>query len=229
MSITTVEEARAAAGARPERAAAALVLTLAGLLGLATSREGAWNPVAELAWLALAAPALGVLAGGLALRRWALLPPSLWGLGLVLAARGRPDLSALDGALAAAGLYGLGAGLGAGCAARPWRAAGATLLVTGLLAALPGGGGALERPWPPRVAARLLDLSPVTLVLECAGLDWMRHPATYGPAGTMDIGPELRSAWRGSGAALAILLAGGASVLAGGALAARRSARLRQG
>lgn len=36
----------------------------------------------------------------------------------------------------------------------------------------------------PERAALLLDLSPATLAFEVAGVDWMRHPAVYEPAGT---------------------------------------------
>jgi hypothetical protein len=48
----------------------------------------------------------------------------------------------------------------------------------------------------------------VAVVLECGGLDFMRHPEVYGPVGTMDFGPELRSAWRAPGAAVPLLLLG---------------------
>jgi hypothetical protein len=51
---------------------------------------------------------------------------------------------------------------------------------------------------PPALAARLLDLSPVTLLAECSGLDWMRHPAVYAPAGAADIDPATRVAFSGA-------------------------------
>ena len=71
------------------------------------------------------------------------------------------------------------------------------LLVLGALLSSLASLGGLWRgvPWPPEVAARLLDLSPVTLTAESAGVDWMRHSFVYEAAGTASIGPELRSAW----------------------------------
>jgi hypothetical protein len=45
---------------------------------------------------------------------------------------------------------------------------------------------------PPPVEARLLDLSPATLVEECAGIDWTRNPVIYDAAGSADIDPSLR-------------------------------------
>ncbi len=81
-------------------------------------------------------------------------------------------------------------------------------------------------PWPPGVAARLLDLSPRTFVMEIAGFDWMRDPSVYESVGTDRIPPSLRppygqgapggpaggpqgaSAWRLAVAVLPVLVVG---------------------
>ncbi|HJP00281.1 MAG TPA: hypothetical protein QF764_00755 [Planctomycetota bacterium] len=185
-----------------------LILSSAGLAGLLPSRAGDLDPVALLAWLALVSTGLGILAGAWLPRVTALLVLLPWwaavhGIGLN---SGLPDPSGAWWAVA--GLFTLGWGVGLVCRRSAMRAAGAAFLLCGLLTALPGGGGELARPWSPPVAARLLDLSPVAVVLECGGLDFMRHPEVYGPAGTMDFGPELRSAWRAPGAAVPLLLLG---------------------
>lgn len=90
-----------------------------------------------------------------------------------------------------------------------------------------GGWGILRPvpPWSPEVAARLLDLSPMTLLMESAGVDWMRHPAIYEAAGTDRIGPGLRSVFRGPVAGSATLLVGCAT-LAAHALHRRRGLQL---
>ncbi|MHC4378314.1 MAG: hypothetical protein ACYS26_17060, partial [Planctomycetota bacterium] len=84
----------------------------------------------------------------------------------------------------AARIGGLPASLGLALA---WTALGA------LLIALPGRGerapaGAVgPAGWAqgtPERAALLLDLSPASWAFEVAGVDWMRHPAVYDPAGT---------------------------------------------
>ncbi|MDP6538298.1 MAG: hypothetical protein QF903_04550 [Planctomycetota bacterium] len=200
-----------------------VVLSCAGLLGLAPSRGATFDPVAVLAWAALSAPALGVLAGALLPATTAPLVCLPWwpavSAASLRAGAALPDPTGAWWALA--GLFGLGWGAGRLSGRHAVRLACAALLLTGLLACLPGGGGRLARPWPPRVAARLLDLSPVAVVTECAGLDFMRHPEVYGPVGTMDIGPQLRGPWRAPVAAPSLLLLGAA--LAG--LARLRAAR----
>lgn len=202
----------------PPRPAVVLgILSAVGLGGLAPSRGAGLDPAALLTWLALAATALGVLAGAWLPRATALLVTLPWWAAVEGLGRRAPGaLPDPTGAWwAAAGLFTLG--WGAGCLWRHGavRIAGAALLISGLLAALPSGGGRLAQPWPPGAAARLLDLSPVAIVLECGGLDFMRHPAVYGPVGTMDIGPELRAPWRATTAAVPLLLLGAA--LAGAA------------
>jgi len=69
-------------------------------------------------------------------------------------------------------------------------------------------------PWSPEVASWLLDLSPETLLMESAGVDWMRHPAVYEAAGTDRIGPGLRAVFVGPVAGSATLLVGCAATAA---------------
>jgi hypothetical protein len=67
-----------------------------------------------------------------------------------------------------------------------------------------------QRVWAeraPRAAALLLDASPATLLTECAGLDWMRHRATYHPAGT-DWYSDLRAPYRGALASTSVFVLG---------------------
>jgi len=108
--------------------------------------------------------------------------------------------SALDGASAAAG----------------------GLLVVALLAGIPGRAGLSPTGFAqgdPGLGSLLLDLSPLTLAFECAGMDWQTHPAVYGPAGTDWFSGERRP-WRAGVAAPIALVLG-----CGAALAAARRAR----
>jgi hypothetical protein len=113
---------------------------------------------------------------------------------------------------AIAGLFSIGFALGSFSSRSAWRTAGLVLLVNALLCALPLSGGFLRDHPPAAVNARLLDVSPATLVVECSGVDWMRHPAIYDAATTSDIDPILRSAYDGR-------LAGGLVFVVGCALA----------
>ncbi len=103
----------------------------------------------------------------------------------------------------------------AAAAGRTWVQRGAAALALLALGAglhgLAVRGGLGRAPWPPLVAARALDLSPVTLVAECAGLDWLRRPAIYGPAGADSIGPTERAPYDP-------MLAGGLALVLGCAL-----------
>jgi hypothetical protein len=98
----------------------------------------------------------------------------------------------------------------------------ACFLACGALNALAISGTWLASPLPPALAARLLDLAPATLLSECAGLDWMRHPAIYEPAGTIDIDPSLRVAWRGILAGPIVFLVGCAAAFAADRIAGRK-------
>ena len=180
------------------------------------------DPVRALAWLTLSAPVLGCLAAGTRGRLLGahLILPGACMFVLVLQDAASPATlpTPLFAAAALTGLHFFG--FGWGClfpGARPSSAA-AMALGVAVLAGLPSWGGWVRAPWSPAVAARLLDLSPVVLTQECAGVDWMRHAAVYDPVGTHSIGPDLRSPWRGA-------LAGPATLLVGCLLAAiaRRS------
>ena len=143
---------------------------------------------------------------------------ALWPLALVapaawMALVGVIDASSLHGLPAPAwagvawsGLYLVGFGIGClgkgGAVAR----AGLCLFVATLLFALSGAFGFRFAAGDHELAAWLLDLSPVTLVVECAGIDWMRHPAIYDVAG--DIPPDVRTAYRGILAGPVVLLVG---------------------
>ena len=201
---------------------ASAALLLAGLLPVALGRG---HPVTLLAWLSIVALPAGWLAGGwnLPLGRTTLAVGGLWYVGLLVSAeRGVP--APHWAALAWTGLF--VAGFGAGCLAPRRALAGAALalLLAALLVSLPGAAGLPEEPvWSPRAAARLLDLSPATLLVESAGVDWMRQPAVYGPAGADAIGPDLRMPWRGELAGPAVLLLGCALALAARYAVARRA------
>lgn len=211
-----------------------------GVLGALPLEGLGPDPVALLVWLALCAAPVGALAGGASMHAWIVAPvvPAVWSVALVAVdALSERDLPApLWAAVAWTGLFAIGFGLGRACAVASRGAAGAVtvaallLFVCAGLVALPVGGGFLAEPWPPAVAARLVDLSPATLLAECAGLDWMRHPAMYAAAGAADIDPALRGAYRGLLAAPMVLVVGCACVIGGDALARRhRSGRNRSG
>ncbi|MDP6839229.1 MAG: hypothetical protein QF724_09860 [Planctomycetota bacterium] len=159
-----------------------------------------------LIWLALVALAVGVLAGGLGLRPWPAgwAVPGSWmiALALVNSEAVRPLPTIVWGAMAWCGLFSLGLALGRWRPKWAWSASAATLAVCALASGLLTLGGLAEGGsggiWPAATGALFLDLSPVAFVTECAGLDWMRHPAVYRSGGTAHMGPEVRTAWQGS-------------------------------
>jgi hypothetical protein len=171
---------------------AALALSAAGLPGaLPVDPPGALagsDPLALAVWLALVAPACGAAAAALRSSPWpyAAVVPGAWALLLVAVDGGSErDLPTPAWAvLALAGLYYAGFAAGLAARRRAWLAAETALVVAAGLVALPLAPGAIGSPWPPAIAAATLDLSPATLVAECAGVDWMRHPAVYAAAGT---------------------------------------------
>lgn len=168
-------------------------------LGPADAAPATVRPLG-LAWLGLIAPTCGALAASAGPA--ALAVPLVW---LALAA----SLGAPVSGLAAAGLFGIGVGLGLRWPASRVGVAGGLLLVSALLVALPSCAGiAGHAPWSPPTTARLLDLSPAVLIVEFAGIDWLRHPAVYGPAGGDAIGPSLRVPWSGPLAVTVLLLLG---------------------
>ncbi len=174
--------------------------TLVGALGFLLR-----DPSLALAWLAIVVVPVGWALGA---RRTpplaAGLVPFLWLVIAWLRIESAPTL-----AMAGCTWIGL---FGAGYAGGLWLPSGAVLagLVAACLSWLPGLG------WSPAVAARLLSLSPATLVIESAGFDWMRHPAVYEPVGVDAIGPRVRLPWRGKLAGPVVLLVGcGLSMAAG--------------
>lgn len=193
-----------------------------GVLGvLAPGASG--GTVFAFAWAALVAPAAGHLAGAAPGRPLRLaLPLIVWAvvLGAFVALAGAPV--SLWVAVALAGLFLLGVATGR-LAIDVWSGAALWLTLAFVLAGAALGYGQLARPLPPEWTARLLDLSPLSLVLESAGVDWMRHPAVYDTAGTLDIGPELRQAWRGMVAGPALFVVGCFALAASSACRVRRA------
>ncbi len=194
----------------------AFAIAAVGALGALPGSRSGPDPIALLAWLSLWSLPAGFAYGAAGLPLWPLAPvvPALW-MALVALVDGvsmRDLASPAWCALAFSGLFAAGVGVGRLAPRSLWLGVGALLLLCGFLAMLPAGAGVLDRPWPPRVSALLLDFSPTTLLVECAGVDWMRHPAMYDAAATADIDPSLRTAWRG-------ILAGPASFLLGCCLA----------
>ncbi|MCA8979298.1 MAG: hypothetical protein H6831_07815 [Planctomycetes bacterium] len=196
------------------------VLLVAGIAYPGAER----GSVLALAWAALAAPAAGQLAGAercADVRRFAPLLVALAVLYAFAAFTAAP-VSAWA-ALVICGLFLLGLATGRATDGR-WTGAGLWFALTLALSGAATGFGQLARPWPPELTAHLLDVSPVSLVLESAGVDWMRHPALYDPAGTLDIGPELRLAWRGKVAGPALFVVGCCALAVSSAWRARRAA-----
>jgi len=193
------------------RALGLLALVAAGipaLVGIRDDAARAWS------WLGLVAAPAGALARPLGLG--AGFVPLGW-IAVQAAALGRaPGWESL----VLLGLF--AAGWGLADPRRPAAAAGGLVLAALVLAILPSLGGLFgAAPWPPEVAARLLDLAPTTWVVESAGLDWMHHPSVYAPVGTDAMGPDVRTPLGGP-------LAGSVALLVGCALSflgARRSAR----
>jgi len=215
----------------------ALAAAVGALPALLAPRTAA--PLALIGFAACVALPLGIPLGGRAARgavglrgsfggaaRLVLLSalaPCAWWLALAMTEASRGELPSAGYAVCALyGLHAAGVALGRVLGAdRAPRAAALALVACCALALAPSRAGQGEPELArraPRLASLLLDLSPVTLVLECAGLDWMRHPATYHPAGT-DWYSDRRAPWR------APLAGSGALVL--GCLAAALSVRAR--
>jgi hypothetical protein len=166
------------------------------------------DSLALLAWLTLLAAPTGALYIGSSARRRssALALVAIWVV-LCWLALPRPAAAAFGstvGALSGLGL--LGAAVGRGF--RSPVTAVAACLLAGVLLTWVAPAGCLLRgaPWPPAVGAILLDLSPLSLTAESAGVDWMRHPFVYDSVGSASIGPELRSPWGGLAGPLCFVL-----------------------
>jgi len=212
--------------ALPRQLGLALCFGALGALGAIPGARGP-DPLAELCWIALVALPCGVACGALLLRPWpfAASVPALWMTALALAgvSSERTLASPLWAAPCWTGIFAAGWGLGRWSRAGV-RSVAAALCLSILLAVLPSAGAFLGRPWPPKIAARLLDLSPVSVCMEAAGVDWLRHPAVYEPAGALDIDPGLRQPFRGRLAGPALLLLG-CALAAFGAVRARAQER----
>ncbi|QDU67937.1 hypothetical protein Pla86_30250 [Planctomycetes bacterium Pla86] len=157
---------------------------------------GAPDLLALLAWLTWTGGAAGWLAGAAGVRPviGALCASAAWSLAVACAVALGPQRQVDPGLVRA--VLGLGPALGLAVAGLAWGArrptwapagATATLALTVTLCALPGRADLVERGWAerrPQLAATLLDLSPLSVAAETAGVDWMRHPSVYGPAGT---------------------------------------------
>lgn len=195
--------------------------------GLLPAGAGPMDAHAALVWCTFWVVPLGVWAGA-ARRPWLCALGAALGLALVLAALagfGARDVPSLShgGAVLLGGL-GLGVGLGSLLGRRAATAGSALVLVAVLgLSGLAVGGGLFPSPPAaerPALGAALLDLSPLTWVLESAGVDWERHPAVYGPAGT-DWFSGQRRAFQGALLGPLALLVGALAAVGGTAHAAR--------
>jgi hypothetical protein len=208
---------------------AALGFGALGSLGALPGAHGP-DPLVELAWIAIVALPSGLACGALALRPWpfAASVPALWMIALSLSGLSseRTLATPVWAALCWTGIFAAGWGIGRASGAGA-RAVAAGLALALLLCVLPSAGAFLGRPWPAAVSARLLDLSPVAACMESAGVDWLRHPAVYEPAGALDIDPGLRQPYQGGLAGPALLLLGCALAVLG-AVRARALERARR-
>ena len=197
-----------------------------GALGAIPGRAGS-DPVALLAWISILAAPAGFLCGSAGVPHLALaaLPPGAWmGLAAIVDGLSPRDLpSPAWAALAWSGLYAAGFGLGRWRSGTGFGGAAALFLLASLMAAIPIVPGTLGSPLPPPVEARLLDLSPATLVEECAGIDWTRNPVIYDAAGSADIDPSLRLPYRGPLAGPIAFVVGCLLAAAGEGIARARS------
>ena len=184
-----------------------------GALGLLGGAAGALDPVTELAWLALFAPAAGVLCGasGLAPGPFAAIVPGAWCFFLVWAdSLSERDLpTPLWAACALAGFFAAGFALGRARPASAFALAGGVLLValatSGIALELGGAEANLARSHP-RLAALALDVSPLAFVYDCAGWDWAHaNPDVYRRSGVEWF---QRAPWRGSLAGPTVLVVG---------------------
>ena len=176
-------------GLAPGAAGWADARVLFGFAVLMAAPCGAW-----LGWCGEGRPrrTLGLLSGGLAGLAAALAltrllgPPALEAPGVWVAALVPAGLLASGLALGAAACAlprGRASALGAG----PWRLCAGLWLAGLFLLALPTRAGMGGEAWArkaPASAALVFGLSPWTVALEAAGVDWMRHPAVYSAAGT---------------------------------------------
>lgn len=208
----------------------AVLLGAVGALGALPAIDGKSDSLALLTWIAWIAAASGCIfpARGRDLWRFGAVAPAIWMAALALV-DGRAEHALPAPAWAAAawtGLFFAGAALGRIAPDARWRNGAALLLVAAVLSALPARGGLPGAPLPPRATAVLLDVSPVVLLAETAGVrDHMWHRSLYGPAG---VDRFARAPWSGPLAAGTVLLVGCALALGAGRVG-RRGARAGDG
>ena len=168
----------------------ALALAAVALVGALPLPHGAGDAESEplflLAWLGLIAAPTGAACAAFGLRAWpyGAAVVGAWSA-LATAVAGTSErvvATPLWGVLCAGGLFlaGLGAGL---CLRRAWGAVVGLALGGLLLALLPIAPGISGLAWPSGFAALALGLSPVTLVVEASGIDWLHTSGIYDPAG----------------------------------------------
>ncbi len=206
---------------------ATFALSALGLLGLLPGlfqSESTGEPVVLMAWLAVAAPAIGCIGGKLRLRYWPLgfVGPAIWmGVYSVIAAsllHAAP--TPIYAALVWAGLVALGWAIGVGLPQLGWGGPGVLLLASASLAGLSTFVTLLGDSASQSFIALAIDASPITCVMESAGLDWMRHASIYELAGSLP--PDARTPYRG-------MLAGPLCLLVGWVLVAVAERRSRSG
>ena len=202
-------------------------LTALGLLGLLPgwfASEPSGEPVAFMAWIAVSAPAIGCIGGMLRLRYWPLgfVGPAIWmGVYSVTAANllhAAP--TPIYSALVWAGLVALGWAMGVGIPRIGWGGPGVLLLASASLAGLSSFATLMGESASQSLIALAIDASPITCVMESAGLDWMRHASIYDLAGSL--APDARTPYRG-------MLAGPLCLLVGWVLVAVAERRSRSG
>ncbi len=196
----------------------ALILAALALPGALSGSRGAPDPIAFFTWLAFVAAAIGALAGASRLPLWphAAAIPGTWMFVVVivdaLAPRDLP--TPLWASIAASGLFACGFAVGSLVRTeRRFEVAGWMLALAVLLVVLPVAGGTLRAAWPGSATEFLLDLSPATLLAECAGIDWLRHPAVYDAASTADLDPSSRSPYSPALAASLVAVMGSLAAL----------------
>lgn len=187
-----------------------LALAALGWIGAAPlGARGSGDPLLVLVWAALAAPVAGAIAARASLGPWpwGLAAPSAWVLALVWTGASSPrDVpTPLWAAGAWMGLFALGAAASELLGKRDVRAPYVAALISLALNCAAWAPGKLGAPWSAETTALLIDLSPVALVAECAGLDWMRVEWLYEAAQTDRFE---RAAWRGELAGPTCLLVG---------------------
>lgn len=208
---------------------ATLALALLGLVGaLPLDPPGPYagaDPLFALAWAAVLAPVAGALAVQLRVPPWpyGIAVPAAWVGAVLWGALHSPRLvpTPLWAAAAWMGLFALGGAVAELARPRPLRAVYAIALAACALNLAPFGPGLAGVPWPPEVAARLLDFAPLTLVIESAGIDWQRHEFVYRAAQTDRFE---RAAFSGALAGPLCLLLGYAAWVGAWAAVRRRTA-----